>query len=83
LVDHIDLLRESVRWVKRHKPFHIDAWVVLPDHLHAVLTLPEEDSDYSGLREITKRFSMALPNNEYLSPARVKKRKRGVWQRRF
>lgn len=28
LVDHIDLLRESVRWVKRHKPFHIDAWVV-------------------------------------------------------
>ncbi|MGS0535837.1 REP-associated tyrosine transposase [Pseudoalteromonas sp. SaAl2] len=84
LVDHIDLLRESVRWVKRHKPFHIDAWVVLPDHLHAVLTLPEEDFDYSGRwREIKKRFSKGLPKREYLSEARMNKNERGVWQRRF
>lgn len=48
LVEHIDLLRGAVRWVKMHKPFYIDAWVVLPDHMHAVLTLPEGDSDYSG-----------------------------------
>ena len=84
LVDHIDLLRESVRWVKRHKPFHIDAWVVLPDHLHAVLPLPEEDFDYSGRwREIKKRFSKGLPKREYLSEARMNKNERGIWQRRF
>ena len=31
LTDHIDLLRDSVRRVRRLHPFHIDAWVVLPD----------------------------------------------------
>lgn len=48
LVEQVDLLRESVRWVKQRKPFRIDAWVVLPNHLHAVWTLPENDTDYSG-----------------------------------
>jgi len=36
LTDHIDLLRDSVWRVKVLYPFHIDAWVVLPDHMHAV-----------------------------------------------
>ena len=27
LIDHIDLLRESVRVCKQKRPFHIDAWV--------------------------------------------------------
>ncbi|WP_213608003.1 transposase [Pseudoalteromonas sp.] len=84
LVEHIDLLRGAVRWVKMHKPFYIDAWVVLPDHMHAVLTLPKGDSDYSGRwREIKKPFSKGLPKNEYLSLARVNKNERGIWQRRF
>ena len=84
LVERIDLLREAVRWVKIHKPFYIDAWVVLPDHMHAVLTLPEGDSDYSGRwREIKKRFSKGLPKNEHVSLARVNKNERGIWQRRF
>jgi putative transposase len=33
LVRHIDLLRAAVRRVRHSHPFHIDAWVVLPDHL--------------------------------------------------
>ncbi|WP_231914764.1 hypothetical protein [Methylomonas sp. DH-1] len=36
LTDHID----SVRRVKRLYLFEIDAWVVLTDHMHMVLTLP-------------------------------------------
>jgi putative transposase len=36
LVARIDLLRDAVRRVRRSRPFTIDAWVVLPDHLHAV-----------------------------------------------
>jgi len=28
-------------------PFHIDAWVVLPDHLHCIWTLPAGDDDFS------------------------------------
>ena len=43
LVDHIDLLRDAVSETKSSRPFQIDAWVVLPDHMHFVLTLPEGD----------------------------------------
>lgn len=39
LVDHIALLRGAVRQVKLAAPFHIHAWVVLPDHLHCLWTL--------------------------------------------
>ena len=46
LVVHIDLLRDAVRKVRRRRSFHIDAWVVFPEHMHAVWTLPPGDSDY-------------------------------------
>lgn len=84
LVDHIASLREAVRFVRGRRPFDIDAWVVLPDHLHAVWTLPEGDADYSSRwREIKKRFSKSLPKSEWLSAARTRKNERGIWQRRF
>ena len=70
LVEHIDLLRESVRVVKAQRPFHIDAWVVLPDHMHTVWTLPEGDADYSGRwRAIKIAFAKGLPKNR--TPVRV------------
>ena len=48
LTDHIDLLRDSVRRVRRLHQFHSDAWVVLPDHLHCVWTLPPDTRPYGG-----------------------------------
>jgi len=45
LLRHIDHLRGAVRQVIAEKPFQIDAWVVLPDHLHAIWTLPQGDRD--------------------------------------
>jgi len=45
LVDQIDLLREAVAQTKAQRPFHVNAWVVLPDHMHFVWTLPEGDFD--------------------------------------
>ena len=84
LTDHIELLRQSVREVKKRKPFHIDGWVVLPDHMHSIWTLPPADSDFSGRwREIKKGFSKALPEMERLSPVRIQRKERGIWQRRF
>ena len=84
LVDYVGALRESVAQVKRKRPFQIDAWVVLPDHMHAVWTLPEGDSDYSGRwREIKKAFNRYIPMDELLSPARQQQGERGIWQRRF
>ena len=84
LVEHIDLLREAVRAVKRRRPFHFDAWVVLPEHLRAVWTLPEGDADYSGRwRSIKIAFAKGLPNTERRSAVRLAKGERGIWQRRF
>ena len=84
LVDEIDALRSAVRKVKKSRPFHIDAWIVLPDHVHAVWTLPVGDDDYSGRwREIKKSFVKSLPGNEWRSTVMQEKGERGIWQRRF
>ena len=45
LVTQIAVLRSAVRQVVTKWPFHIDAWVVLPDHMHCLWTLPENDTD--------------------------------------
>ena len=84
LVAHIDLRRDAVRKLRMSRPFHIDAWVVLPEHMHAVWTLPRGDSDYSGRRRAIKTaFAKALPKTEWRSPTRIAKGERGIWQRRF
>ena len=46
LVQEIAALREAVRATRAERPFAIDAWVVLPDHMHCVWTLPAGDSGY-------------------------------------
>jgi putative transposase len=48
LVTQIHALRDAVRQVRRHAPFRIDAWVVLPDHMHCLWTLPAGDADFPG-----------------------------------
>jgi putative transposase len=47
LTDNIDALREATRLTQTRHPFTIDAMVVLPDHIHAVWTLPPGDADFS------------------------------------
>ena len=47
LVERIDALRTSMRTVRHDHPFETVAWVVLPEHLHAIWTLPEEDRDFA------------------------------------
>lgn len=62
LVEHVEALRNAVRVTRSERPFQIEAWVVLPDHIHAVWTLPENDADYSvRWRLIQARFSQGLP----------------------
>ena len=84
LVSHIDVLRESVKIVKQKHPFHIDAWVVLPDHLHCIWTLPPGDSDFSKRwKTIKTHFSKSMPQTEKRSKVRIKRGERGIWQRRY
>lgn len=84
LTDHIATLRDSFRLVKQARPFAIDAIVILPDHLHCIWTLPEGDSDYKTRWSLIKaNFSRQLPKTERRSVSRVKRRERGIWQRRY
>lgn len=56
LVDHINLLRESVGICKQKRPFHIDARMVLPEHMHCIWTLPDGDADFSNRRKMIKTY---------------------------
>ena len=65
LTKHVDLLRAVFRDTRARHPFTIEAIVVLPDHLHAIWTLPEDDADFATRwRLIKSTFSRALPENE-------------------
>ncbi|HEX6001483.1 MAG TPA: transposase [Hyphomicrobiaceae bacterium] len=84
LVGHIEALRGAVRETRARFPFEIDAMVVLPDHLHAILTLPEGDGDFSVRWSLIKmRFSKAIPAGETVNMSRRVRGERGIWQRRF
>lgn len=84
LIRHIEILREAVRITRRNYPFEIDAMVILPDHIHAVWTLPNGDSDFPARwRSIKFRFSKAIPKGERLDAVRRARGERGIWQRRY
>lgn len=81
-------LRKAFREVRKRYPFTIDAFVLLPDHMHCVWTLPPGDSNYSvRWRQIKNRFTqvyIACGGVEAsLSVARAKKGDRGLWQSRY
>lgn len=84
LVRHINLLRQVVLSVQKRHPFVIHAWVVLPEHLHAIIELPPDDSDFAmRWRLIKSDFSKGIPPVEYRSTVRVQRGERGIWQRRY
>jgi putative transposase len=84
LVTRIDLLRHPVRMTRQRYPFHIDAWVVLSDHIHCLWTLPEGDSDFPRRwRDIKMTFSKSLPTTEHRSAVMLRRGERGIWQRRY
>lgn len=61
LTDHIAAFGEAIRQARVRKPFHVDGWVVLPDHAHAMWTLPPGDHDCSSRwRAVKIAFSKAL-----------------------
>jgi putative transposase len=84
LTDNIDALRQATQRTRSKLPFEIDAFVVLPDHLHAIWTLPPGDPDFSTRwRLIKSGFAKAFPKQERLSKVRQERGERGIWQRRF
>jgi putative transposase len=84
LTDNISALRNAFRIVRDRHPFTIEAIVILPDHLHAIWTLPPDDNNFSSRwRLIKSTFSRELPATEARSSSRLAKGERGIWQRRY
>ena len=84
LVDRIDSLRAAFAAVHVRHPFRMNAVVILPEHLHCIMTLPEGDVDFSTRWNLIKgNFSRMVEKGERTSPSRTKRGERGIWQRRF
>ena len=84
----IALLQQVVREVKAQWPFRMEAWVILPDHVHMIWTLPEGDADFSKRwskikSQFTRRFIAAGGTGRAVGPAKVRDGRRGVWQPKF
>jgi putative transposase len=83
LTDHIDILRAAFRQARAQKPFAIDAIVVLPDHLHAILTLPAGDADFPGRwKAIKAAFTRGVAAKGIAIP-RAGNGEFALWQRRY
>jgi putative transposase len=83
-----DLLHEAVASCGRRWRFDYDAGVLLPDHLHAIWTLPRGDADFSRRwalikRTFTSEYLAAGGTERAVYPGQAKLRRRGVWQPRF
>jgi len=84
LTRHIDLLRETVRATQLRHPFHINAWVILPDHLHCIWTLPQDDANFALRWKVIKfGFSKRLSVGEVRTATQRARGERGIWQRRY
>jgi len=82
----INILREAFRRVKNKRPFKIDAIVILPDHLHCIWTIPDDDRDYPTRWRLiktwfTKHWKIELQINP--GPVLPQISKRNVWQKRY
>ena len=84
LVTEIAALHSAVRASRQRRRFHIDAWVVLPEHMHCLWTLPPSDTDFpSRWQAIKAAFSRAVPTVSDRRVSLVRKREAGIWQRRY
>ena len=79
-----NLMRDCIRqW-----PFTVNAIVLLPDHLHAIWSLPAGDTEYPKRwgwikKEFTKHWLAAGGREAAISEASHAERRRGIWQRRY
>ncbi|TFW31099.1 REP-associated tyrosine transposase [Massilia horti] len=81
-------LRSAIEMVRAVHPFSIDAWVLLPDHLHCVWTLPAGDSNFSVRWLKIKRWVSICVRDDFrdqrlLTRSSVVRRESTIWQRRF
>jgi len=84
----VDLLQDSWEIVSERFPFTTLAYCILPNHIHTIWTLPENDQNYSvrwkGIKsQFTKRYLSEIGPGESRSLSRRKRGEAAIWQRRF
>jgi putative transposase len=84
LVREIATLRRCVAKERAARPFKINAWVVLPEHMHWIWTLPAGDADFATRwRRIKVEFSKRQGKTEKTPQRKLRRGERGIWQRRY
>jgi len=81
-------LRQAIKRVQNKSPFSIDAWVLLPNHMHCIWTLPEGDNNFSQRwssikRRVSIECGQQYKQQQLLTESKVKRRESTLWQRRF
>jgi len=83
LVNNITELRESFKQANLRMPFHVNAIVVLPEHIHAIFTLPASDDNYSSRWRLIKSIYTQKLLKKGLPLAANGRGEYNLWQRRF
>ena len=84
--DNVVLLRQALQYTMQRHPMEIDAFVLLPDHLHSIWTLPDDDHNFSMRWRLIKSYFSRYCQDSYqnsVSTSRQNKQERAFWQRRF
>ena len=82
----VGCLRGAFRAVMKQRPFRIDAVAILPDHLHCIWTMPQDDSDYATRWLLVKTWCTKHwpdPVPDAPDPARAARGEHALWQRRY
>ena len=82
----VEMLRASFRHVLQNHSIQIEASVILPDHLHMIWRLPDEDGDYpTRWRLIKSYFSHHYAKDKIITGpnSRMQKGELPIWQRRY
>jgi putative transposase len=84
LVRHIDRVRQAYATTQKRHPFRTVAICILPDHLHAIWSLPPDDRDFPRRWTVIKsEFSRTFPGSASRSASKITKREKGIWQCRY
>jgi putative transposase len=84
LTERIDALSRTFRVVRAWRPFAVPAFVISPDHLHCIWSLPEGDADFTARwNRIKSGFSRRFDHGGYRSASRTSKRERASGQRLY
>jgi putative transposase len=83
LIEEVDRFRNAYRTVQQRRPFETIAICILPDHIHALWGMPEDDPDFSTRWNLIKSGVSRGIDDRLRSPSKILKREKGVWQRRF